>query len=341
MFEVIAHVIAAERQHGHRVASNLAHFSELGGGAFRSHRGPDENAVFPIECLIDQWRQPGAAAAEHHGRNRYAVVVFGAERMGGALGQRRSESAIGMRPQNGVALLVLHARLPGAPLPVPALGGWLALAAFPPYGAVFGQHHVREDRPTVDGFHHVRIGFHVRPRRDPEETLFRVNGPKASIGVDPHPGDVVADGPNAVAFDLQALGRNEHGEIRFSTSAGKSRGNILDSAFRALHAHDQHVFGQPAFPVTQIAGNAQRETFLAQQDVSAIARADAPDGIILGKMQDQPAFDVQLGLAVQALGELAAGAQLPKHRGADVRHDPHVQHDVDAIGKLDADLAEG
>ncbi len=26
---------------------------------------------------------------------------------------------------------------------------------------------------------------------------------------------------------------------------------------------------------------------------------------------------------------------------ADVRHDPHVQHDVDAVGQLDADLAEG
>ena len=40
-------------------------------------------------------------------------------------------------------------------------------------------------------------------------------------------------------------------------------------------------------------------------------------------------------------GELAAGAELLEHRRADVGHDPHVQHDVDAVGQFDADLAEG
>ena len=58
-------------------------------------------------------------------------------------------------------------------------------------------------------------------------------------------------------------------------------------------------------------------------------------------MQDQAAFDVQVGLAVQALGELAAAAELLQDGRADVGHDPHVQDDVDAVGQLDADLAEG
>ena len=34
-------------------------------------------------------------------------------------------------------------------------------------------------------------------------------------------------------------------------------------------------------------------------------------------------------------------AELLEHGRADVGHDPHVQHDVDAVGQLDADLAEG
>ena len=107
------------------------------------------------------------------------------------------------------------------------------------------------------------------------------------------------------------------------------------------HAHDQHVLGQPAFALAEVAGDAQGEALLAQQHVAAVAGADAPDGVVLGEVQDQPALDVQVGLAVQALGELAAGAELLEHRRADVGHDPHVQHDVDAVGQLDADLAEG
>ncbi len=82
-------------------------------------------------------------------------------------------------------------------------------------------------------------------------------------------------------------------------------------------------------------------SFFAEQDVSAVARAHAPDRVVLGKMEDQPTLDVQIRLAVEALGELAAGAELLEHGGADVGHGPHVQHDVNAVGQLDADLAEG
>ena len=60
-----------------------------------------------------------------------------------------------------------------------------------------------------------------------------------------------------------------------------------------------------------------------------------------GKVEDQAALDVQVGLAVQAPGELAAAAELLQDGRADVGHDPHVQDDVDAVGQLHADLAEG
>ena len=110
--------------------------AELGGGALRGHGGADEYAVFPVEGLVDQRGQMRAAAAEDDRRNRHAVMVLGAERMRRALRQRRGEAAVGMRAHDRLAVLVLHARLPGPALPVDAFRGRLAVAAFPPYRAV-------------------------------------------------------------------------------------------------------------------------------------------------------------------------------------------------------------
>ena len=42
--EVVAHVVAAERQHGHRVAAHLADGAGGGGGGLRAHGGADVDA---------------------------------------------------------------------------------------------------------------------------------------------------------------------------------------------------------------------------------------------------------------------------------------------------------
>ena len=57
VLEVVAHVVAAEGQHGHRVAADFAELAELGGRALRGHRRADEHAVLPVERLVDQRRQ--------------------------------------------------------------------------------------------------------------------------------------------------------------------------------------------------------------------------------------------------------------------------------------------
>ena len=50
--EVVAHVVAAERQHRERVAADLAELAERGGGHFRAHRGGEVYAERPIECCV-------------------------------------------------------------------------------------------------------------------------------------------------------------------------------------------------------------------------------------------------------------------------------------------------
>ena len=73
--EVVAHVVAAERTHGHRVAADNAH--SAGGSSRRlgSHRGADIHAVVPVKALEDKRSGLGAAAAEHHRGDRHAVGV--------------------------------------------------------------------------------------------------------------------------------------------------------------------------------------------------------------------------------------------------------------------------
>ncbi len=58
-------------------------------------------------------------------------------------------------------------------------------------------------------------------------------------------------------------------------------------------------------------------------------------------MQNQPAVDVQVSFAVQALGERALRAKRIHNFGAHAGHDAHVEHNIDAVGQLDADLGKG
>ena len=64
MAEVVAHVVTAERQHGHRVAPQLADGSSRGRGGFTAHGCAQEGSVLPIEGLANQRHDAGAPSAE-------------------------------------------------------------------------------------------------------------------------------------------------------------------------------------------------------------------------------------------------------------------------------------
>ena len=96
MAEVVAHVVAAERQHGERIAADLAELAEGGGGHFGTHRGGRVNAEGPVESLRHQRHRGAAATAEDEGFDRHTLrIVVG--RIGRrALRHRRGEAAIGV-----------------------------------------------------------------------------------------------------------------------------------------------------------------------------------------------------------------------------------------------------
>ncbi len=62
-----------------------------------------------------------------------------------------------------------------------------------------------------------------------------------------------------------------------------------------------------------------------------------------GKWHDEAALGAEVAERVQAAREIAVGARRASDRAADLshaRHDAHVEHDVGAVGDLDADLRD-
>ena len=308
MLEVLAHVVTAERQHRHRIAARFALLAELGSRPFRAHRRADKRAVFPVECLVHQRRQVRPPPAENDGRNGHPVMVLGAERVRRTLNQGGRKAAVPVRAQDRVAVGVHGVGSPRFALPVQRLGRRLVVMPFPPHRAVFLQHDVGVDRVAGDRLYHARVGLRARPRRHAEETRLGIDRPQLAVGVDLHPGDVVADGPDPVALLFQTLRGNQHGKVRLAASAGERRRDVLDPAVWMLDPHDQHVLGHPAFLAAKPTGDAQRQALLAQQHVAAVPRSHAPDRVVLGKVHDQSTLDVQFRFAMQALRELAVAA---------------------------------
>ena len=64
MLEVVGHVVAAERKHGHWVEAQFANCATGCCCGFASHDGAKEYTVVPVEGLGHQWNSGAAAATE-------------------------------------------------------------------------------------------------------------------------------------------------------------------------------------------------------------------------------------------------------------------------------------
>ena len=73
--EIIGHVVAAERQHRHRIAARRGDADRRRGG-FRAHRRGQIDAVAPVERLEHQRHVLARAAAEDERADRHAGGVF-------------------------------------------------------------------------------------------------------------------------------------------------------------------------------------------------------------------------------------------------------------------------
>jgi hypothetical protein len=93
--------------------------------------------------------------------------------------------------------------------------------------------------------------------------------------------------PMVVTFQpLNASGGISIARLVLPQADGKRGAMYVFLARGRLHAEDQHVLGEPAFVARHHRCDAQREAFLAEQRVAAIARAERPDLARLREMHD-------------------------------------------------------
>ncbi len=149
--EVVGHVVAAERQHRHRVEAQLADVPGCRGGRLHRHGRAEEHAVLPVERLRHEGDDGRPAPAEQEGVDRNAPGVLPLGRDGGALRRRRREPGVGMRGR------LIRIGRPVVAQPVDRVLRRLVGHPLPPHVAIVGERAVREDRIALDGLHGVRV----------------------------------------------------------------------------------------------------------------------------------------------------------------------------------------
>ena len=349
--EVVADVVSDERQHRHRVAAQHADGALGCRGGLGGAGGAHEHAVLPVPGLRHQRDGVLASAAEDDGVDGHALRVVELVRQDRALRDRGAEA--GVRVRRLLARTTsLGAALggPGSALPVrEVLRGLLGLP-LPPHVTVVGERDVGEDRmPALDGRHGVGVGVGARAGGHAEQSGLRVDGVEPAVLAEPHPCDVVAEGLHLPARQ----GGLQHRQVRLAAGRREGRAQVVGLPLRRGDLEDQHVLGQPALVATHHGGDPKRIALLAQQGVAAVARAVAPDGPLLGEVDD--VLDVVAGPrdvldpgrqghpdGVQSGHEVRVRAlhglhDLSAHPGHDLHGDRHVGR----VGDLDAELRGG
>ena len=346
--EIVGHVVAAERQHGERIAAHFADLAGGGGGGFRSHGGGQINTEVPVEGFVNQRHHVGAAAAENEGGDGHALGVFPGRVERRALVRRRGKAGVGMRRL--AAGLLADFRRPRLAGPVGQAGRRFLAHALPPDIAIGSQRHIGEDDVFFHGRHGVEVGGFRGARRDAKIPGLRIDGVEVAILTGLDPGDVVADGGDLPA--IQRLRRDQHGEVGLAAGGREGSRHVVLLPFRRFDAEDQHVLRQPAFVARHVGGDAQRETFLAEQGIAAVAGAVGPDFPRLGKMHDVfgvfvagPRHVLLPGAKrhadrMQAGNEGAVRAEHIQHRTAHAGHDAHVHRHIGRIADLHADVGD-
>ena len=206
---------------------------------------------------------------------------------------------------------------------------------FPP-GLLRRRHrHIGEDGVRAHHLDAARVGGGAGIRRHAEEAALRVDGAELALGVDVDPGDVVAERPRAVAGQL----RDDHGEIGLAGRARHGPAEVGDAPLGVLHAEDEHVLGHPAFLPRLVRADAERVALLAEERIAAVARAHAPDELLLREVEDEPPVRREVAHPVQARDEVVVGAHVVDGDLPHARHDVHARHHVGAVRDHDARAA--
>ena len=206
MGKVIAHIVAAEREHGHRVTAKFADVAGGGRGCFAAHGRAQKRSVLPAERLSHQRDNASPAATEKDGVDRHAVWVLPLRGNDRALACRSGEAGIGM------SCFARRSRSPRTTQPVDQFRRFFRRHPFPPYVAVGSHRTVGEDGILRGGEHRIPVRLHARSGSHAEESILGIDRIEAAIGAELHPSDIVADG-----FDFPPrYSRDHHRQVRLA-----------------------------------------------------------------------------------------------------------------------------
>ena len=351
--KVVAHVVAAEWEHGHGVAANLPKRANGGGGHFGTDGRTDVNTVDPVEGLEDEGHRGGAASAENDGTNGDAGRVLPIGIDDGAIFCRGSESTVGMAGEDGFVVGVFLVGRPVFSFPVDEVFWGRFAHSLPPDVAIVGEGDVGEDTVAKDGVHRHGIAFVRGARRDAEEAGFGIDGTEFAVGAGFDPCDVIADAGDLPALVFEDFWRDEHGEVGLAAGARKSGTDVGFVAGRIFHPEDEHVLGHPALVAGHGGGDAEGEAFFPEEGIAAVSGAEAHDEAFFGEVGDvsvvgvaRPrdilsAWSERTTDGVDALDVNAGLGDLLVNGCAHAGHDAHVGHNVRAVGDFDAVLGDG
>ena len=277
MLEVIAHVVADERQHGHRVVAEGTDLRlSSGGGLAGGQRGANEGRVLPVDSLGHQRHSVGATSTEQDRVDRHPLRIVELGRGDRALFDWHAVPGVRVR---GQAVLV------GSPvlaLPVDQVV-WLVFEAFPPDVAIVGQRNVGEDVvPQLHRLHGVGVGLVVRSGGDAEEAVFWVDGVEPTVVAEVEPGDVVANDLGLPTGDR----RLDHREVGLTALGREGGANVVGLALGRDELKDQHVLCHPAFVPGHDRCDAEGVALLRQDGVAAVAGAVGPDHSVLRELRN-------------------------------------------------------
>ena len=117
----------------------------------------------------------------------------------------------------------------------------------------------------------------------PKEPVLGVDCPELPVAVRPQPGNVVADHGDLVPGQLRA----HHGKVGLAARGRESGGDVLLDAVWPGDAGDEHVLGKPALLASHRRPETEREAFLAEQRVAAVAGTKAEDLKLVGAVGHQ------------------------------------------------------
>src|SRR5438445_2418694 len=85
----------------------------------------------------------------------------------------------------------------------------------------------------------------------------------------------------------------------------------------------------------------RRQTFFMLKRIATVTRADAPNRVVLRIVTDKAPVHVEVSFGMQATREVIGTTQMVEGGLSHARHDPHVEHHIDAVRDLNSDFTEG